>query len=149
MDDEALVFDMGLFPAVLPVRLRYSEIHFWFDVREHRTRCGLTSYAMRLLDDVFRLDWKVTVGQDLREADPLGEIESTKASSELYAPMTGRLAAINREVVANPRRLTVDPYAEWLLEFEGRPEQDLDAARYRDYLAATWEETQRLLKGQA
>ncbi|MCZ7644252.1 MAG: glycine cleavage system protein H [Planctomycetota bacterium] len=148
MDEDVLFFEMGLYQAPLPVRLRYAEIHFWFQVRDGRTRCGLTSYAMRLLDDVFRLDWKLEAGQTVEDGQAIGEIESTKASSELYAPMAGKVTAINPEPVEHPGRIGVDPYAHWLLEFEGAPEFALDAVAYRAHLEATWDETQRLLKGQ-
>ena len=148
----SIFFEMGLYQAELPLRLQYADIHFWFDAREEagawRTRVGLTTYAMRLLDDVFRLEWKVTVGQEIREAEPIGEIESTKASSELYAPMSGKLWDINTEMLEQPARIGVEPYAHWLLEFEGRPEHALDPEQYRQFLATGWEETQKLLKGQ-
>ncbi|MCW8129425.1 MAG: glycine cleavage system protein H [Planctomycetota bacterium] len=150
--DEAIIFEMGLYQAALPTRLRYADIHFWFETREiegqARTRMGLTSYAMRLLDDVFRLEWRVTVGQQVAEAEALGEIESTKASSELYAPMSGKLYDFNTAMVEKPAQIGVDPYAHWLLEFEGRPATSLNAEEYRAFLAEGWEETQKLLKGQ-
>ena len=152
LDGAALVFDMGLYQARLPAHLRYSEIHFWFDSTQtgegSTTRCGLTSFAARLLSDVFRLEWKVTVGQPVADAELLGEIESMKASSELYAPMAGRLCAINAEVVEKPLLIAQDPYAAWLLEFEGLPVAALDVQGYHHFLAEGWEETQRLLKGQ-
>ncbi|MCK6474695.1 MAG: glycine cleavage system protein H [Planctomycetes bacterium] len=150
MATEVIYFEMGLYRAALPVRLRYADVHFWFDLEAvpGRTRCGLTSYAARLLDDVFRLDWAVQAGEDLGEAAPLGTIESHKACSELYAPMAGKLAAINEDVVAEPGRIQRDPYVAWLLEFEGAPGESMDAEQYRAFLAEGWEETQRLLKGQ-
>lgn len=147
-----LLFEMGLYHAELPLRVRYSDIHFWFEERDHdgawRTRVGLTTYAMRLLDDVFRLEWKIYVGQEVSEAELAGEIESTKASSELYAPMSGKLYDINSDLLREPGRIGVEPYSSWLLEFEGRPAHSLSAEEYRALLAVGWEETQRLLKGQ-
>jgi len=150
--NDVIIFEMGLYQAALPVRLKYSDIHFWLETFDAsagaRTRLGLTTYAMRLLDDVFRLDWKVVPGQTVGEAEVLGEIESTKASSELYAPMAGKLSAVNTEVLEKPNLLGIDPYNHWLLEFEGQPDTCLDAEGYRKFLAEGWEETQKLLKGQ-
>lgn len=150
--DDSITFEMGLYQAALPKRLSYSDIHFWFETKDHesgpRTRIGLTAYAMRLLDDVFRLEWKVAVGQEVAEAEALGEIESTKASSELYAPMAGKLYDFNTAMLEKPAQISVDPYANWLLEFEGRPATCLNAEQYRDFLAEGWDETQKLLKGQ-
>lgn len=147
-DSEDLVFEMGLYRARLPKRLKYSEVHFWFDLKEGRTRCGFTSYAMRLLGEIYRLDWQFGVGTELADADALGEIESTKASSELYAPMGGTISAINGALIEDPLCIADDPYATWLFEFDRGPQHALDAEQYRSFLAEGWEETQRMLKGQ-
>lgn len=150
--DDEIIFEMGLYQAGLPTRLRYAEVHFWLETLDaggaERTRIGLTTYATRLLDDLFRLDWKVVPGQLVTESEALGEVESTKASSELYAPMSGKLRAVNAEMVEKPGRIGVEPYANWLLEFEGHPQASLSAEEYRQFLASGWEETQRLLKAQ-
>src|SRR5437763_380526 len=63
---------MGLYKALIPKDLLYSELHFWFNVDEqNRTRCGLTSYAARLLTDLFRIDWTVKEGNRI-EGDRKG-----------------------------------------------------------------------------
>ena len=147
---ERLVFEMGLYKATFPTDLTYSEIHFWFQPREgNRTRIGLTAYAARLLTDLFRIEWKVYVGENIQGEQLLGEVESTKAASELYAPMTGKLLDINSAAVDDPSLLTVDCYDAWLLEFEGKPDRPLDATAYVAFLASGWEETVKMLKGQA
>src|SRR2546430_554304 len=118
---EPLIFEMGLYKAVIPADLLYSEIHFWFSLGENgRTQCGLTSYAAGLLTDLFRLDWSVKEGDAIEAEQVLGEVESTKAVSELYAPMSRKLIAINAQAVDDPSMLGVDPYVTWLFEFEGR-----------------------------
>ena len=144
----AIIFEMGLYKAELPQRLRYSEIHFWFEIEKGQTRCGLSSYAVRLLGDVFRLEWSVRPGDAVEIFAPLGEIESTKASAELYAPLPGTLGAINQDLVDDPSRIALDPYASWLLEFEAEPREAMSAREYRQFLARGWEEIQKLLKGQ-
>jgi glycine cleavage system H protein len=147
---DRLTFEMGLYKATFPVNVTYSEMHFWFaDVGNNRTRCGLTAYAARLLSDLFRVEWKVYVGENIQAEQVLGEVESTKASSELYAPMSGKLADINSAVVDDPSLLSLDPYDAWLLEFEGRPHNDLKPDAYLKFLADGWDETVKLLKGQA
>lgn len=146
---EPLIFEMGLYKASIPADLLYSEIHFWFDVGDNgRTRCGLTSYAGRLLTDLFRLDWSVQEGDAIEAEQVLGEVESTKAVSELYAPMSGKLVAINQQAVADPSMLGVAPYDTWLFEFEGQPATAMTAAEYVAFLALGWDETVKLLKGQ-
>jgi glycine cleavage system H protein len=146
---EPLIFEMGLYKATIPADLLYSEIHFWFRIGDNgRTQCGLTAYAARLLTDLFRLDWSVKEGDAIEAEQVLGEVESTKAVSELYAPMSGKLLAINQTAVDDPSMLGVAPYATWLFEFEGRPEKAMTAQEYVDFLALGWDETVKLLKGQ-
>jgi glycine cleavage system H protein len=146
---DTLIFEMGLYKAAIPARLRYSTIHFWFDTAETgRTRCGLTSYAARLLSDLFRIEWKVYAGENIQDEQLLGEVESTKASSELYAPMAGKLSDINAAPVNDPSLLAIDPYEAWLLEFETPPQVSLSAQEYMAFLAEGWDETVKLLKGQ-
>ena len=129
--------------------MTYSEIHFWFQPREKgRTRIGLSAYAARLLTDLFRIEWKVYYGENVQAEQLLGEVESTKASSELYAPMSGKLAEINQAVLDDPSLVGLDPYEHWLLEFEGAPDRQLSPQEYMDYLAAGWDETVKMLKGQ-
>ncbi len=148
-DLEPLIFEMGLYKAVIPADLLYSEIHFWFRIGDNnRTQVGLTSYAGRLLTDLFRLDWAVKSGDAIQSEQVLGEVESTKAVSELYAPMSGALLAINQAAVDDPSMLGVDPYSTWLFEFEGRPGVAMSAQEYVAFLASGWEETVKLLKGQ-
>jgi glycine cleavage system H protein len=140
---------MGLYKATIPAELLYSEIHFWFDMAENnRTRLGLTSYAARLLTDLFRLDWSVKPGDTIQSEQVLGEVESTKAISELYAPLSGKLLSINQEALDDPSAIGIDPYAMWLFEFDGRPSSAMTAQEYVTFLASGWEETVKLLKGQ-
>jgi glycine cleavage system H protein len=148
LDTTAVCFQMGLFEAPLPGHLRYSDIHYWFLSSAGRTRIGFSSFASRLLDDVFRLDWALAVGDVMVEAQPIGEIESNKATSELYAPMTGTVLAFNEALQADLGRIGVEPYAAWLLDVAGVPEASLSAEEYNHYLASVWEETQAMLKGQ-
>lgn len=144
-----LIFEMGLYKASFPVDLEYSESHFWFKTLENgRTRCGLSAYAARLLTDLFRIDWKVYTGEKIQCEQVLGEVESTKASSELYSPITGALTDINTAAVNDPSLLTIDPYEHWLLEFDARPEKPMPAEAYVAFLAAGWDETVKMLKGQ-
>jgi glycine cleavage system H protein len=146
---ETLIFQMGLYKAVVPTRLLYSKLHFWFDCRDAaRAKCGLTAYAVRLISDLFRVEWRVKPGDKMLEGQTLGEIESIKAVSELYAPMSGALLNINTSILADPSQVNTDPYAAWLLEFSGRPDAALPAAEYIRFLTNEWEKTSKLFKGQ-
>lgn len=143
-----LVFEMGLYKATFPRSLSYSPMHFWFKTEGNATRFGLSAYANRLLADLFRIDWKVVTGQQLEYEQPLGEIESTKAVSELYAPLEGILLHLNDSVVQEPSVVSVDPYAAWLMEVDRPPAAPLTAEQYVAFLAEGWDETVKLLKGQ-
>ena len=143
-----LIFEMGLYKAAFPQSLSYSPMHFWFRTEGKTTRIGLTAYANRLLSDLFRIDWKVVTGQQLQHEQLLGEIESTKAVSELYAPMEGLLLHLNDTIVQEPSSVSVDPYAAWLMEFDRPPTSPLTAEQYVAFLAEGWDETVKLLKGQ-
>jgi glycine cleavage system H protein len=147
---ERLVFEMGLYKATFPKDLMYSDIHFWFKPSgDNRTRIGLTAFAARLLADLFRIDWKVYVGENIQPEQVLGEVESTKAASELYAPMSGKLSDVNSAVVDDPSLVSLDPYDAWLLEFEGVPQHALDPQGYVAFIADGWDETVKIMKGQA
>jgi glycine cleavage system H protein len=148
MPDE-LTFMMGKFPAVLPVDLRYAvRNHMWCRATEGRLRFGFTSYAVRLMQDVYFLDWQVSGGDTVQQLQQIGHIETSKAVADLFAPITGRLVAFNRELLADPTPINLDNYgAGWLFDMEGDSSTTLSVAEYHQVLDANWEKTQRLLKG--
>jgi len=144
----ALIFQMGLYKAAVPKRLRYSRLHFWFDFPEGGgTRCGLTAYAVRLISDIFRIAWRVKAGDEVVEGQALGEMESVKAITEIYAPLNARVLGVNASVAADPSQVSLDPYGAWLLEFSGKPDTPLQAAEYVQFLTDEWEKTSKLFKG--
>ena|SRR5438105_1534740 len=147
---EPLVFLMGKHAAVLPADLRYCKNHMWCRPGPAGVhRFGFTSYAVRLMQDVYFLEWKVDPGTPLRAKQEIGFIESSKAQSELYAPTGGTVTAFNPALLDDPSGINADGYgAGWLFEMAADVSEALDAAAYRDHLAATWEQTQRLLKKQ-
>jgi glycine cleavage system H protein len=121
----------------------------WGQERGGVTRFGFTAYAVRLLQDVYFLDWSVDSGTQLAERQEIGSIESKKAESSLYAPIAGRLVRFNEELLSDPSGINLDKYnAGWLFEVEGPGEVLLDPPGYLEHLAAVWEVTQRTIKGQ-
>jgi glycine cleavage system H protein len=116
---------------------------------QERFRFGFTAYAVRLLQDVYFLEWDVDEGTLLLERQELGAIESKKAESALYAPIAGRLRQINRALLADPSTINVDKYGEgWLFEIDGLGGELLAPEQYVAHLDAVWEVTQRTIKGQ-
>ena len=120
---------------LVPDDLRYSTDHEWARPGEGRVRVGITDYAQDALGDVVFVDLP-EVAKTVAAGDVLGEVESTKSVSEVYAPVAGRVVAVNDALSGAPEKLNQDPYGEgWLCEIElaGTGELDslMDAAGYR------------------
>jgi glycine cleavage system H protein len=146
---EALTFLMGKYPAVLPADLRYARNHMWCRALGDRHRFGFTSYAVRLMKDVYFLDWTVSAGDALELKQQIGHIETSKAESDLFAPLAGKLVAFNQELLNDPSPINTDTYgAGWLFEMEGDAAATMTVEEYYKFLEAGWENTQRILKGQ-
>lgn len=148
---ESLTFMMGKFAAEFPTDRSYCKNHMWAEVQPSgRVRFGFTAYAVRLLQDVYFLDWSVEAGTPLKEKQQVGNIESKKAESELYAPIPGELTEFNTNLLADPSAINVDKYGGgWLFEMQPAAEVTLlSPDEYLAHLAAVWEVTQRLIKGQ-
>jgi glycine cleavage system H protein len=143
-----LTFLMGKFPARLPVELRYARNHMWCRPLEGRCRFGFTAYAVRLMQDVYFLDWVVSAGDAVRQLQQIGHIETSKAVADLFAPIAGTVLAFNQELLQDPSAINVDNYgAGWLFDMDGDPAATLTAEEYYHFLDANWEKTQRTLKG--
>lgn len=146
---EPLTFAMGNFIAEFPTDRLYAKNHMWAQRHGEVLRFGFTAYAVRLLQDVYFLDWTVDAGAELPERAEIGQIESKKAESSLYAPIAGRLVQFNAELLADPSAINVDKYnGGWLFEMAGDGQQLLTPEQYLEHLAAVWEVTQRTIKGQ-
>lgn len=103
----------------IPSDLHYTAEHEW--VRrsgEDTVRVGITDFAQSALGDVVFVQLP-DVGTELRAGDSFGEVESTKSVSDLYAPVSGTVSAVNGDVDGTPQLLNSDPYgAGWLLELQ-------------------------------
>ena len=145
---EDLVFMMGKFEARIPRDRQYSSSHLWLQPAGDAFRVGFTAYSVRLLQDVYFLDWSVDPNTNVAEKMEIGEIESSKALSTLYAPSAGYLRQFNPALLDDPTPINTDGYGDgWLYELQ-TDATFLTAEAYRDVLEAGWDETQRLLKGQ-
>jgi glycine cleavage system H protein len=146
---EPLTFAMGNFIAEFPTDRKYAKNHMWAEQRGDVFRFGFTAYAVRLLQDVYFLDWTVETGISLAERQEIGQIESKKAESSLYAPIGGRLIRFNSDLLSDPSAINVDKYnGGWLFEIDGDGASLLTPPEYLEHLAAVWEVTQRTIKGQ-
>ena len=101
------------------------------------------------MQDVYFLDWCVNVGDSVALKQQIGNIETSKAVSDLFAPIAGAMLAFNQELLKDPSGINVDGYGNgWLFEMSGDIGATMDVQGYYDYLAAGWDNTQRILKGQ-
>jgi glycine cleavage system H protein len=146
---QPLVFMMGKFAAEFPTDRKYAKNHMWGQRRGDCVRFGFTGYAVRLLQDVYFLDWAVDAGVELTERQEIGSIESKKAESSLYAPVAGRLLRFNEELLSDPSAINLDKYgAGWLFEIASSGDTLLEPSGYIEHLAGVWEIAQRTIKGQ-
>src|SRR5262245_60643010 len=130
-----LIFMMGKFAAEFPTDRHYAKNHMWGERRGEVLRFGFTAYAVRLLQDVYFLDWGVDAGVTLAERHEIGSIESKKAESSLYAPVAGQLVRFNEELLSDPSAINLDKYgAGWLFEMEASGETLLGPAQYLEHL---------------
>jgi glycine cleavage system H protein len=118
----------------VPDQLRYSSDHEWVSRDGSRVRIGITDYAQDALGDVVFVQLP-SVGDTFAAGDAIGEVESTKSVSDIYAPVSGAVVAVNDALVDSPQLLNEDPYGEgWICELElSDPSQldgMLDAAAY-------------------
>lgn len=147
---ESLVFRMGRFTAHFPTDRLYARNHMWAQRQPGgaRFRCGLTAYAVRLLLDVYFLDWFVDPGAELIVGQEMGSIESKKAESNLYPPFAGRLTRLNEDLLADPSTINLDNYGKgWLFEIDGSGDDLLTPADYVEHLREVWKVTQQTIRG--
>jgi glycine cleavage system H protein len=118
----------------VPEQLRYSTDHEWLSRDGSRARIGITDYAQDALGDVVFVQLP-TVGDAVSAGDTFGEVESTKSVSDIYAPVSGTVVAVNDALTDAPQLLNEDPYGEgWICELEVSDESQfgglLDAPAY-------------------
>ncbi len=121
---------------------RYTKTHEWVTVDGKQATVGITDFAQAQLGDVVFLELPST-GRKLAQREAFGVIESVKAASDLYAPVGGRIVAVNDKLSSRPELVNSDPYGEgWILKLElsGEPPADLlDEAGYKQVTEAAAE----------
>jgi glycine cleavage system H protein len=111
----------------VPPSLRYSNDHEWVAVEGSRARIGITDYAQDALGDVVYVQ-APSVGASVSAGDSFSEVESTKSVSDIYAPVSGTIVAVNDQLSSTPELLNSDPYGNgWICEIEMSNPSDLDA----------------------
>jgi glycine cleavage system H protein len=99
-----------------PAELQYAKTHEWIRIEGDEATIGITDYAQDALGDVVYVEFK-DVGETLDAGATFGAIESVKAASDLYMPVTGEIIAINDTVVNTPEIINTDPYGDaWMIK---------------------------------
>ena len=113
---------------------RYTKTHEWVVVDGKQATIGITDFAQSQLGDVVFLELPAT-GRKLADRETFGVVESVKAASDLYAPVAGRITAVNDKLTTRPELINSDPYGEgWILKVElagDLPPDLLDEADYK------------------
>ena len=121
----------------LPDDLRYTDEHEWARITGDTARIGVSDYAQDQLGDIVFVELPA-VGDTLAKGEVFGTLESVKAVSELYLPLSGEVVAVNTALVDAPELINQDPYAAWIIEVRpsdaGEYDQLLSAAAYLDLL---------------
>lgn len=124
--------------ATYPAELRYTREHEWAKIEGKRARIGITHYAQDQLGDVVFVELP-KVGAKVTQLQTFGVVESVKAVSDLFAPISGVVVEVNQELTREPERVNRDPYgAGWLVVVElsnpAEAETLMTAAQYEAFL---------------
>lgn len=118
-----------------PTTYKYTKDHEWIDVSGDEGKVGITDFAQKQLGDVVYLELPA-IGTKLTPGQSFGTIESVKAVSELYSPVSGEVVRVNDAIKAKPEQVNSDPHGSWLIVLKMASPADaaklLDAAQYAD-----------------
>lgn len=115
-----------------PENLKYSKSHEWVEFLDGgAVRVGLSDHAQDALGDLVFVNLP-EVGDEVAAGESMGDVESVKAVSDIFCPVTGTVKAVNEMLLDTPEAINADPYGAWLVEVEGITDQEdlLDAAAY-------------------
>ncbi len=111
-----------------PTDLKYSKEHEWARVEGARAAVGITRFAADQLGDVVYVDVNLKVGDQVEQFGAFGTVESVKAASDLFSPISGKILRINDLLKDQPELVNQDPYGQgWMIEVELADAAELDA----------------------
>ena len=129
-----------------PDHFSYTKEHEWVLVEGDAGTVGITDHAQAELGDIVYVDFKLgretlKPGDRLKQGDSFGSVESVKAVSDIYSPVSGEVTEINQSLHDTPERLNADPHGSaWLIKLKLSDPQELQnllsAADYQDYIGA-------------
>ena len=120
-----------------PPAYRYTREHEWINVDGNQATIGITDYAQNSLGDIVFVELP-KVGDELTEGKSFGTVESVKAVSELYAPASGKVVAVNPELANAPEKINSDAHGAWMIKIQltnaGEVNKLLSASDYEKYV---------------
>jgi glycine cleavage system H protein len=123
--------------AAYPAGYKFTKDHEWIDLAGDRGKIGITDYAQQQLGDVVYVELP-EVGTKLKQGQSFGTIESVKAVSELYAPVSGEVVDVNSQLKNKPESVNSDPFGSWMIAIKlansGETASLLDAAKYEELI---------------
>ena len=121
-----------------PTTYKYTKEHEWLDVSGNIGTIGITDYAQNTLGDIVFVEMP-KIGDSVTGGQTFGSVESVKAVSDLYSPISGTVTAINEELSTSPDKINEDAHTAWIIKVElSDPSQVgslLDAAAYEAFIA--------------
>ena len=125
---------------MFPENFKYTKEHEWVKVEGPNATIGITDHAQSELGDIVYVDLP-KVGSTVEQGKTFGSVESVKAVSDIYSPLSGEVTAINEALNTTPEKLNADPHGEaWLIKIKlsnpGQADSLMSVAEYQAYLAA-------------
>ena len=122
----------------IPHDLRFTENDEWIRVEGDTGTVGLSDYAQDQLSDVVFVDVSAAPGSQVTKGDSFASVESVKAAADVYMPVDGEIVEANKDLVAKPETVNIDPYGQgWLAKIKildaGQVEKLMDAAAYEKF----------------
>jgi glycine cleavage system H protein len=121
-----------------PTTYKYTKEHEWLDVNGNIGTVGITDYAQSTLGDIVFVETP-KVGDTVTGGATFGSVESVKAVSDLYSPISGTVTAINEELATSPDKINEDAHSAWIIKVElsdpAQVDSLLDAAAYEAFIA--------------
>jgi len=121
-----------------PTQYRYTREHEWIEIDGGKGAIGITDYAQNSLGDIVYVD-APKVGDTVTAGTAFGSVESVKAVSDLYSPVSGKVTAVNEELKTAPDKINENPHGAWIIKVEltnpSEIDSLLDAAAYEAFIA--------------
>jgi glycine cleavage system H protein len=118
-----------------PEHYKYTNDHEWIDVSGDQGQVGITDYAQKQLGDIVYLELP-EVGKSFKKGDVLGTVESVKAVSEIFSPVSGEVTEVNGTLTSRPEAVNQDPHGSWIVRLKLTNPAELDellgAAQYAE-----------------